>query len=565
MPGLPTNEEIAALYRETAALLDLTGSPPDVVRRRARTAALIEGLSAPAHRLLAEGRLGDTKGIGGRTVAEVRGIVRQGRLEQLDALRRLVPPSLLRLLQLPGLDVRRLRILWLALGVVSVADLELACRRNRIRDLPDLGPELQTKLEGALGRGIGWGSRRFLDAARATATRLLSRLQREPSALRLAVAGSLRRMDILVERIDLVATAHDTAALLDAFAAGPLVAKVHERGPDDVLVRTETGFDVRLVVAPSEAAFPLRLLEATGPEAHVDALRHVARTRGLALGADASDEADIYEALALPWIPPERRHVTPLADAASPVVAMPDVRGVGWLHTEDGAGRASWENMVEAAALDGYAWAVVADRSRSAFPRGASEAAFAARGEAIATDAPEGIDVFHGLVVDILPDGRLDAGAAQLEAADVVIGQVNDGVAVDGGPQDEAGMTARLLKALAHPQLHAVDLPAGGCVGGAPPWDVDLEAVLTACAEYGVALAWSGLPHRQLLPDAAHALAQRLGLLAWPAADAHRIEAIDQALLAVACARRHGWPSERVLTTRDADGFRAFLGAKRGA
>ena len=573
MRALPTNAEIAALYRETAALLDLTGSPPEVVRRRARTAALIEALAQPAHLLLAEGRLGDTKGIGGRTVAEVRTIVRQGRLEPLEGLRRLVPPTLLRLLALPGIDVKRLRILWLALGVVSVADLDLACRRNRLRDLPDLGPALQAKIQGALRRGEGWGPRRFLDAARATAGRLLTRLQREPAALRLAVAGDVRRMEPLVGGIHLLATAHDAEALLDAFAAMPLVREVLAREPRHVRATTETGFEVVLEVARSEEAFWIRLLGATGPQAHVEALARRAASRGLTLGADAlvgpdgpvplEDEAAVYEALELAWVPPERRHAGDLDEASGPIVAMSDVAGVGWLHTEAGAGRDGVEVMLEQAHREGYAWALVADRSRSAFPRGATEEAFRRQGDALAEAAPPGLDAFHGLVADILPDGRLDGSEAERRAADVVIGQVNDGFGADGNPQDERGMTRRLLGALDDPRLDVLDLPPGGCLGGAPAWPADLDAVLRACAARGVALAWSGLPHRHLLPPALHGLAREHGLLGLPAADAHDADAFDQALLAVACARRHGWPTDSILTTRDAAGFRAFLDRKR--
>jgi DNA polymerase (family 10) len=560
---------VAGLFRQAALYMELLGRDPQRVRTWGRIASVLEAQVESVTRLLAEGRLGDIRGIGPTTVAAVRDLVKTGRLEMLEDLRREVPPGLLPLLSLPGLGVSRVRRLWLALGVLSTSDLELACRTNRLRDLDGFGSALQQRVLGALVRGETWGRRRLLDVARRAASRVLDRLQREPAALRLAVAGALRRMEPIIERVDLVATAHDTAGLLDAFETMPFVDVAVARGDRDAVVRLDDGVEVWLEVAAREADYAVLLFRRTGPDTHVEALAQRAAACGctllddrLARGGrrvDVAEEEALYAALDLPFVPPERRGATGL-DGGEALVTMRDVQGCVGLHTVDGAGAFELEDMATRAEREGYRWAVVTDRSHRAFPRGASLEAVRAQAERIARyreQDPDGIELFHGTEVDVLPDGRLDWPDDVLRAFDFVVAAVNDGHGPDGRPQDEAAMTERVCRAVAHPQVHALAHPEGRVLLGRPGWPVNVEAVLRACADAGTAVSVSGLPHRLDLDERWHAYARLLGLRALPAADAHDLNGIDQAILAVGALRRGGWRPGEVLTTLSAAAFKA--------
>jgi DNA polymerase (family 10) len=173
-------------------------------------------------------------------------------------------------------------------------------------------------------KGIGFlkraRGRRLVSQARAAAERCLGRLQREPAALRLAVAGPVRRMVATVEGVDLVATAHDPAALLATFVGMTFVAKVVAQGPGSASVVLEDGTPVALTVVPEEAFFAA-LFVRTGSPAHVarvaEAVAAKGRTlteRGLLEGpyvVRLEDEDDAYAAAGLPPVPPELRDEAP--------------------------------------------------------------------------------------------------------------------------------------------------------------------------------------------------------------------------------------------------------------
>jgi hypothetical protein len=344
----------------------------------------------------------------------------------------------------------------------------------------------------------------------------------------------------VIEGVDLLATSHDAAGLLEAFATLPFVAERLDAGPAAARVRLEDGVEVSLAVA-TEDAFAGALLASTGPAAHVAELE----ARGLRARAAYRDEADAYAAAGLPWIPPERRHL-PLEEApVEDLVEMADVQGVGPLHGAAGAGSFTAASLADRAGAEGYAWAALAERV-PARPG--------------ASDPEDGVPrakALHALVAAVLEDGSLGADDAALGEADLVIAEL---------APEEAGSAAalarRLVRAVSGGRVDVLACPTGRIALGRAARAVDLGPVLDACAAAGTAVLVSGLP--EVLPDPAWlAGAAERGLLLWPAADAHDLNGVDHAILAVAHARRAGWPRDRVLTTFPEPALRAWVAARR--
>ncbi len=439
------------------------------------------------------------------------------------------------------------------LDLATVSELDLAARTKRLRAVPaddgaTTGPEgarREETVRGRLARGVGWVPPRLLDAGRRAATRVLDRLQREPSALRLSVVGDVRRMAPLVERVDLLATAHDDAALLEAFVTLPCTGRLLSRDAGSATTRWETGVPVRLEVV-AEEAFAARHLFRTGPPAHVAAVVAAAAARGLTLDEDGlcrdgapvalDDETALYRALDLPWVAPERREAPEaLGEDAADLVAAADVRGVAGLL----AGAAAADAMAARAAAEGYGWAVVVGG-----------------GPGRAQAGPEGFRRFAGALLVATPGGGVRA-AGDPESADLVLGHVEGAAAGED-------VTASLLALAADPRVDALRFPPGDTVllGRRGP-SYDADRVLDACVAHGVAAAPSGLPHRRTLDLAWHGSARARGLRLLPWVDAHDSEGVDQALWALADARRGGWPRRRVLTALDADAFVAWRRDRR--
>ncbi len=567
------NETLAATFVEVSTLLELTGDNPHRVRSYASVARTLAALPRPAGEMLADGTLTHVKGVGEGTAARVKEMVETGRLGVLAELRAQVPAGLFELLEIPGLGPKRVREIWQSLEVTGLAELEYACLENRLRDLKGFGD----KTQDAVLKGIGFLKRsrglRLLSNARAAAERVLNRLQREDSALRLAVAGSVRRMKSTVKDVNLLATSGDPKALLDAFTTMTFVAKVTSRGEHEARVTLEDGTPVELTVVEEDAFVPA-LLHRTGTAPHVEALKAALARKGLDLAPDAvrkkgkpllvEEEREVYAAAGVPWFPPELRETADLAHAPpDDLVAIVDVVGILHAHSTWSDGAYSILEMAVKARESGFAWFAISDHSRAAsYANGLDPERVRAQWaevDALNASGEAGIPILKGIETDILPDGSLDLPDDLLAGFDVVIGSVHSAFR-----QAEAVMTERLVRAVSHPFLDVLGHPTGRLLLGREGYAFDLARVLDACAEHGTAVELNANPHRLDLDEASIPEATRRGIPIAIDPDAHSLTGIEDVIFGVGAARRARVRRGEVLTALPIDAFRAWLAKRRG-
>jgi len=158
-----TNEEVAALLREYAELLELTGSDSFRVRSYERAARSVGGYPGDLAALPDAG-LTKISGVGASTAAKIAEIRRTGTFASLEELRRQVPSGANQLAKVPGVGQKR-AIQLAAHGITSVAELAEALRRGRLRDLPGFGPKSEERI--ARGLGVAEGDAVLREALRA--------------------------------------------------------------------------------------------------------------------------------------------------------------------------------------------------------------------------------------------------------------------------------------------------------------------------------------------------------------------------------------------------------------
>jgi DNA polymerase (family 10) len=566
------NAEIAEAFAQASVLLDLVGEDAHRVRSFASVARTLEALPRPAAEMLADGSLLAVKGVGEKTEARVRELVSTGRLGLLDELRAKVPAGVLECLAVPGLGAKKMRAVWQGLGVASLVELEYACLENRLRDLEGFGAKSQENVLKGIGFLKRSRGRRLLSQARAAAERVLNRLQREESALRLSLAGDARRWAPTVTGVELVATAHDEGALLEAFATMPIVASVAERSPSKARVVLEDGTPVSLEVVPEEA-FVTTAFARIGSAAHVEAVKARAAARGLRLSDDGlwrggdrvplETDADLYAAVGLPAFPPELREDGDLSrPPPDDLVAPQDVAGILHAHSTWSDGSYSVERMATKAAESGFRWFAICDHSRTAaYANGLSiERVEAQWAEVDALNASGGVPVpvLKGVESDVLPDGSLDYPPEVLAGYDVVVGSVHSSF---GQPKD--AMTERLVRAVSNPFLHVLGHPSGRLLLGREGYAFDVERVLDACAEHGTAIELNANPHRLDLDERWLEAATSRGVRIAIDPDAHDLQGIDDVVYGVGAARRGRVRRGDVLTALEVDEFRVWCKTKR--
>lgn len=140
-----TNEELAALLREYAELLGLTGGDMFRVRSYEKAAKAVGGYPDDLG-ALPESALTKVPGIGKSVAAKIAEYRRTGTIQAVDQLRAKLPSGALVLSKVPGVGPKRALQIAGELGIASVGDLEQAVRGGRLRGVPGFGPKTEERI-----------------------------------------------------------------------------------------------------------------------------------------------------------------------------------------------------------------------------------------------------------------------------------------------------------------------------------------------------------------------------------------------------------------------------------
>jgi DNA polymerase (family 10) len=279
--------------------------------------------------------------------------------------------------------------------------------------------------------------------------------------------------------------------------------------------------------------------------------------------AAGETEAGVYEALGLPWIPPELRENSGEIEAAlegrlPELVERRHLRGDLHMHTTETDGRASLMEMAEAARAQGYEYIAITDHSKAlAMANGLDEkrvVAFARQVREINREGAAGIRIFSGIECDILKDGAMDLADDALAELDLVIGSVHSHM-----NQESAEMTDRLLRALECPHLRILGHPTGRLLLQRDAFPFDFDRVVAEAAGRGVWLEINASPERLDLDGPLIRRAKAMDAGFTISTDAHHPKHLAAIRYGVTTARR-GWlgPAD-IRNTLPADQFAAAL------
>jgi DNA polymerase (family 10) len=514
------------------------------------------------------------------TLAIIRHLVNEGARTVVDAELARIPRDLARLLAAPG--VRPLDVLDVhdRFGAVTAGDLAAAVMLAGSESTDAEQAATYERLRAHLP-GLRLGHPRMpLGHAWSVVEEVQRAIGGDTAGdVTLTPVGSLRRFEPTVGDVELLGATDAASAFLDAAVGALPLAEVTHRsaGIATFVVRGEQ-VTVRTVSPEQHAA---SLLYYTGSAGHVRALQARAEARGWRLGptgltdreghliAVARDEAALYEALGLGFIPPELRaggdEVERAAAGALPALLRPrDIRGDLHVHTLWSDGRDSVEAVAVAARELGYEYVAITDHSPSAaasrvltlerLQRQAEEVA-------VARERVPQVAILHGVEADILPDGRLDLPDTVLAGLDIVLASLHDAAG-----HDPDTLLSRYTSAMRHPLVTLVTHPANRLVGRHDGYALDYERLFAIAVETGTALEIDGGPAHLDLDGALAARAVAAGVTLGVDSDCHNVARLGrQMLFGVGTARRGGIEARHVLNTRPLADVKAFIATKRGS
>ncbi|MFA7460305.1 MAG: DNA polymerase/3'-5' exonuclease PolX [Trueperaceae bacterium] len=581
-----TNAELARNLELFADLQELDGENRFRIRAYRNAAHNVYELPDQVASLVASGSdLEQIPGVGKEIAEKLRVMVETGEMPQLSELSARIPVGVASVMRVKGMGPKLAAAAWTELGVDSVDALANAAEEGLLGKLPGFGPKRQQSILKSIEAHRRNVERVRLGEIDPVVAPLVAELRAVAGARCVEVAGSYRRRRETVGDIDLLVAAEDedaAAAITKAFVGFTDVEEVLGSGPTRSSVRLKNGLEVDLRVL-GEDAFGAGLLYFTGSKAHNVELRQLALDKGWHLteyglfegtGAEGASplssgkrlasktEEEIYAALGLPYIEPELREgrgeiKAALAGELPNLVTTADVRGDLHMHSTWSDGRSSVEEMLLACAERGYEYMALTDHSKAlAMTGGLDEEKLARQWEELdaVTAAHPHVTLLRGLEVDILKDGSLDLSDEWLQKLDIVLVSVHSHFSL---PLEE--QTARIVKAVSHPQVNVLCHPTGRVLGAREGYAVDLAQVFEACAKNGVAVELNASYQRLDLSDVNLIAARNRGLMISVATDAHSVKELDGMALGVQQARRAWLTREHVLNCLPLSAVREFL------
>jgi len=575
------NISLARALDETAALLEIDSGDPFRIRSYRRAAEAVEQQTTQLATLATPEA--DPKallaipGIGKGMAANIRDLVATGTMPLREELLKKYKPSMLELLRLPGMGPKTVAMLYSALQITNIDELEAAAKRGDLLPLPRLGQKFTDKLLKGIEDYRKNSSRFRIDVAREHAERISELIRKFPGIEKITPAGSLRRGRETCGDLDLLVTGPAcepdvVSAAVEHVATLPLIDKLLAKGQNKVsfTLRNNLQVDVRLL---PRASYGAALQYFTGSKHHNVALRQRAIKRGLTLSeyallrlednkiVAAESEEQIYNALDLDYIPPELRENCGEIEAAAKhalpqLIVRSDVRGDLHMHTTESDGSNSIREMAEAAIERGLEYIAITDHSKHlamtngmddkraiahakrihaeseklaeefAAKKGPQWARYKAREKAKeSNNKPPTVPfrILAGVEVDILLDGSLDLEDSTLAKLDIVIASVHSGFNQSGEE-----VTARVLRACENPYVQILGHPTGRKVLQREPYKVDVAKMLAAAAKYGIAVEHNSSPARSDLSDLHLRQAKEAGCKIIVNTDAHSTEELDQ-------------------------------------
>ena len=564
-----TKSQMAQVLEEIATLLELKDENPFKIRAYANAARSLETFGGNLSDLQDEEALAKIPGIGKHIAEKVKELAVTGSLKYLEELRAEFPSAILELFSISGLGAKKIKALYEQLRISSIEQLREACESGKVAELAGFGETTQTKICKAIEqRTKHFGHFQFGQIAADTES-LRRELAAQPAALQVDVAGSYRRRREIVRDVDLVVATKKPAAITEFFVKHPLVESVIAHGPTKTSVRLRSGIQCDLRVV-SSAEYPFALNYFTGSKKHNIEMRSRALQRGWTLNEyrlaqlppdpkarterarkkkppakipKVNEEADLYRALGLDFVPPELRENCGEFEAAENhslprLIEKENLRGTFHCHTVASDGHNTLEEMAAAAQELGLEYLGIAEHSKSSIQaHGVDAAKLKSQVAAIRKLSKRfsGFRVFAGVECDILRDGKLDFDDEILAELDFVVASVHSVFNLS-----EAEMTKRVIHAMEHRFVTMLAHPTGRLLLKREPYSIDIPAVIDAAAATGTWIELNAAPKRLDLDWRWWPLAKKKGVKCVINPDAHRTERLQDLWFGVGIARK-GW------------------------
>jgi DNA polymerase (family X) len=543
------NYTIADNFSLLSKLMDIHGENSFKAKSFATAAFTVEKLPAQLQDTPAE-EIFKIKGIGESTGKGIQEMLQTGQFKQLDTYIEKTPPGILEMLQIKGLGPKKIATIWKELEVESLGELLYACNENRLMLLKGFGQKTQDSVKQSIEFYFSNRDRFLFAEVEALATNIEAELQTLLAPAQVSLTGHVRRQEIIIDEIELVA-AISSADLQQQLSKLPSLTFVEDT-PSSALWQHIQKVKIRIYPATTED-FAKTLFSTT---ATTEFLEH--------FGAipNAATEEEIFQQRGIAVIPPCLRNDGRFISQPLPeLIKTSDIKGIIHSHSTWSDGQHSLEEMATAAKNQGFEYLVISDHSRTAFyANGLSieriQAQHAEIDELNKKLAP--FRIFKSVESDILNDGSLDYPDEILASFDLVIASVHANLKMS---EEKAMM--RLLKAIENPYTTILGHMTGRLLLSRNGYPVNHQQIIDACATHNVVIELNAHPRRLDVDWQWIAAATAQNVLISIDPDSHSIEGYKDIHYGTLAARKGGLTAKQNLSSFSREELEAYIAGKK--
>jgi DNA polymerase (family 10) len=562
--NMKINKVLAKKFEELANALDFLGENPFKVRAYLKVARVLEELPEDVTEIYKtqgfEG-LERIPGIGEGIAKKIVEFIEKGTFEKYEEVMSKVPADLLKLMDVPGVGPRTLKLIYDKFKVTTMDEFIKILDDPRILTLPGMGEKKIENIKRGLELYLSMQERIPLGIAVNIVEDIIEYMKESKKVELISGCGSYRRMKETVGDIDILVVGEDGAKLIEHFTKFPSVTDVLASGDTkgSVIVEGKYQVDMRVVGRESWGA---ALQYFTGSKNHNIKLRTIAKAKGLKISEygvfreekliAGAEEEDVYKSLGLPWIPPELREDQGEIEAAMsgdlPVLlGYNEVKGDLHVHSSYSDGTSSLEELAEFARKMGYQYLGICDHSRSAKYAGGLEIdELRERNREIdrINKSFKDFVLLKGAEVDILSDGQLDYPDEVLRELDFVVASIHIW-------KKNEDATQRIIKAMENPYVTIIGHPTGRLIGQREGYHVDIDTIIDKAVETKTFLEMNAYYERLDFNDVNARKAKEKGALLVINTDAHHVGQLPMIRLGIGQARRAWLGPQDVVNTRN--------------
>lgn len=392
----------------------------------------------------------------------IKELVLNGKSEYIDILSKDVPPSLLKLLKIPGIGMKTLYKLYKEFNIMDIYSLKSLVKEKKLRTIDIIGE----KGEEIIGKNINYYFKLQREFSISYADSIFNYIKEILLGLNskyVEKAGSVRRRKEVVSNLNVVCANNNAIKLKSKLKDFNIIRNFEENGDFVNFKINDSEIDINILICPEEY-FNSALLYFTGPKSLNNFLYDKSKNLGIQilptnyLKLDYN-EKQIFNLFDLPYIPPEfREHWEKYINMDKNLLSY-NIKGDLHIHTNYSDGISSIYEIVRESRDIGYKYIGISDHAEDLkFAKGLSEKRIykerleIRKIEKLFND----IKIFFGIEANIRNDGSIDVNESILKDLDFVIASIHNNF-----NEDLNTNMKRLINAIRNPFVTIIGHPTG--------------------------------------------------------------------------------------------------------